>query len=492
MSLKDLRGWIELLQKENEVKEITCEVDWNLEIAEIETRLREKREGGPALLFSNIKDYHDTLGRKFFIGSLGSYSKIAMSLGLPKDTPPLEIMKSQREKSKNLIKPIQVSTGPIKQNIVKGDDIDIFQFPVLKSHDRDGGRYISTFNGVVTKDPETGWTNVGLYRGMVHEDGKSIGVLLAMATHWGMMAAKYAKMKKPMEVAFVFGGDPLLPYAACSPYMPHVCEYDIIGGLRGEPMELVKCETIDLHVPAHAEIVIEGTVSLDPKDFRIEGPFGEYTGFYGGRKSPKPSFDATCITFRDDPILQGSVEGPPYDEGALIHSITASSFALDYLEQNCIIPGVLDAWVPPVTHGNDVFVKIKKQYQGQAKQIAAALWGATLWWFKNVFVVDEDVDIHDYDQLLWAFSWRVWDYDEDLSVFRGCHGGVLDPSTPPELKDPAKMGGSGRWNRLCIDATKDWRLEPVEEWGGERFPPLNRYLPTPEKVQKRWKEYGID
>ncbi|MBW1766472.1 MAG: UbiD family decarboxylase [Deltaproteobacteria bacterium] len=453
MGLKDLRGWIDLLGKEDEVREVTCEVDWNLEIAEIETKLREK-EGGPALLFSNIKDYHDTLGRKFFIGSLGSYSKIALALGLPKDTSPIELIKIQREKTANPIKPSLVSSGPVKQNIVKGDDINLFDFPVLKSHEMDGGRYISTFNGVVTKDPGTEWTNVGLYRGMAHEDGKSIGVLLAMATHWGMMAAKYAQMGKQMEVAFVFGGDPLLPYVACSPYLPYICEYDILGGLRGEAVELVKCETVDLHVPAHAEIVIEGTVSLDPKDFKSEGPFGEYTGFYGGLKAPKPSFDISCITFRDDPILQGSVEGPAFDEGALVHSITGSSFALDYLNKNCIIPGVLDAWCPPVTHGNDIFVKIRKQYQGQAKQIAAALWGATMWWFKNVFVFDDDIDIHDYNQLLWAFSWRVWDYDEDLAVLRGCPGSVLDPSTPPEFKDPVKMGGAGRWNRLCIDATK--------------------------------------
>ncbi|MBW1850283.1 MAG: UbiD family decarboxylase, partial [Deltaproteobacteria bacterium] len=181
MGLKDLRGWIDLLGKEDEVREVTCEVDWNLEIAEIETKLREK-EGGPALLFSNIKDYHDTLGRKFFIGSLGSYSKIALALGLPKDTPPIELIKIQRKKTANPIKPSLVSSGPVKQNIVKGEDINLFEFPVLKSHEMDGGRYISTFNGVVTKDPDTEWTNVGLYRGMAHEDGKSIGVLLDMAT----------------------------------------------------------------------------------------------------------------------------------------------------------------------------------------------------------------------------------------------------------------------------------------------------------------------
>ena len=143
MGLKDLREWIALLHKENEIKEVTCEVDWNLEIAEIDRSLREKKEGGPALLFSNIKDYHDTLGRKFFIGSLGSYSKIALALGLPKDTPPSEIMKIQREMTKNPVKPIHVSTGPVKQNIIKGDDINLFQFPVLQSHERDGGGDIS-------------------------------------------------------------------------------------------------------------------------------------------------------------------------------------------------------------------------------------------------------------------------------------------------------------------------------------------------------------
>ncbi len=489
MAFLDLREWIATLKKEGELKEIGCGVDWDLEIAYIEQKVLE--ENGPALLFTNIKDHQETRGRKFFIGSLGTYGRIALALNLPRDISPALLMHRQRERSRHPIKPLEVKDGPVKENILDSKEIDLFQFPIPKYHQKDGGRYISTFNGVVTKDPETGWINVGLYRGMVHEDRKSIGVLLAMATHWGMMAAKYAGMKRPMEVAFVIGGDPLLPYVACSPYLPEVCEYEILGALRGEPIELVKCETVDLLVPARAEIVIEGTISLDPKDWKVEGPFGEYTGFYGGRRSLKPSVEVSCITHRDDPILQGSLEGPPYDEGALIQSLTASSFALDCL-RHCIIPGVLDAWVPPVTHGNDVIVKIKKSYQGQAKQIASALWGSGLWWFKNVMVVDEDIDIHDWDQLLWAFSWRVWDYDEDLAVLRGCQGSPLDPSIPPHLKDPVRMGGAGRWNRLCIDATKDWRLETVEEWEGERFPPPNRYLPIPERIKERWKEYGLE
>jgi len=323
---------------------------------------------------------------------------------------------------------------------------------------------------------------------MVHPDGRSIGTILLMGSHWGHIAAKYREMRKPMDVAIVIGFEPSLPFVACSPYDVGVCEFDIMGGLRGEAVPLVKCETVDLMVPAFAEIVIEGKISLDPKDWKMEGPFGEYTGYYGGLRAKRPSIEVTCVTYRNDPILQGSLEGPAMDEGAIVESLTTSSFALDHLAKS--VPGVLDAWCPPVNHGNDIFVKIKKAYQGHAKQVAACLWGTSIagWCFKNVWVFDEDIDIHDYDQILWAFGYRVWDYDEDLSVFRGNPGSPIDPAIPIHLRE---IGGHGRWNRLCIDCTKDWRLEPREEWGGERFPPLNRYLPTPDYILRRWKEYGF-
>ena len=489
MAYRDLREFVAAMEQHGEVQRISAEVDWDLEIADVERRVLDLQ--GPALLFSNIRGYRQALCRRFFIGSLGSWRRIALALGLPKDTPPRELMRVQRERAHRPIKPVEVGTGPVKQNVLRAEEVNLLeQLPIPKYHERDGGRYLSTFNGVITRDPETGWVNVGLYRGMAHEDGRSIGVLLVMDSHWGRHAAKYAREGKAMPVAYAFGSDPLLPYVACSMYEPGVCEYEVLGGLRGFPLELVRCETVDLMVPADAEIVIEGYLSLDPKDFRMEGPFGEYTGFYGGVRSPKPVVHVTCMTFRDDPILTGSVEGHPYDDGALIEALTHSSFVLDRLQAQ--LQGVVDAWVPPVTHGNDVFVSIHKMYQGHAKQVAAALWGMCTWFFKNVIVVDDDVDVHDYDQLLWAISWRVWDPDEDVVFLRGAQGSVLDPSVPPELKDPVRMGGAGRWHRMLIDATRDWRLQPREEWGGDRFPPLNRYLPTPERVLRRWREYGFE
>ncbi len=489
MAFKDLREWLSFLKKENELHEINVEVDWDLEMADIERKVLE--EGGPALLFNNIKDYKNTRGRRFHYGSLGTYGRVALMLGLPKDTSIPELMEVIRKRSNNPIKPVEVSTGSVKENVVKGKDINLFEFPIPKSHERDGGRYICTWHGTVVKDPDSGWINVGLYRGMAHEDGRSIGVILIMASHWGSIAAKYKAMGKPMEVAIAIGTEPTLPFVACSPYDREVCEYDIMGGLREEPVQLVRCETVDLLVPADAEIVIEGKLSMDEKDWKMEGPFGEYTGYYGGIRTLRPSIEVTCITHRDDPILQGSVEGPPLDEGSIVESLTISIYALEHLQRE--VPNVIDVWCPPVNHGNDVFVKIKKLYQGHAKQVAASLWGSSIssWCFKHVWVFDDDIDIRDLEQVLWAFGYRVWDYDEDLSVFRGCHGSPIDPSIPPHLKEHARMGGVGRWNRICIDATKDFRLEPREEWGGERFPPKNRYLPTPERVLKRWKEYGF-
>lgn len=490
MAFQDgLRGWMKVLESEGELKEITAEVDWNLEMAGIMWRTCE--EHGPALLFTNIKDHRHTLCTKFISGALHTYRHVALMMGLPKETPPKELILEYRRRTEKLAPPEIVEYGPVKENIIRRQDVDLWQFPVPFWHALDGGRYLNTYCGTVTQDPDNGWINVGMYRGMVHDDGKSIGVLLSMGSHWGQMCQKYHERGQAMPVAVVYGWEPVMPLAAAALFPRNVSEYDVMGAVRQKPVELVKCETNDLLVPATAEIVIEGTVSLDPSTFRMEGPFGEYPCYYGGTPAPKPVLQVDCITHRTDPILQGSLEGAPYDDGAVAQSITKSAYMWNNLDRN--IPGILDVWCSPITHGTDCYVSIKKTYQGQAKQVAACIWGSTgaIYSAKIVMVVDDDIDIRNLEDIQWALNYRVWDPDEDFSFFRGCPGSMLDPSVPPELKDATKFGAVGRWHRLCIDATKDWRLTRIEHWG-DRFPP--RTLPTrqiTELVNRRWKEYGL-
>src|SRR5262245_12731124 len=305
----DMRGWIEALRREGEIHDIDVEVDWDCEIGTV-TRKAFGNGDGPALMFNNIKDYNEAGARctKLFTGGLSNYSRVAMMFGLPKDAPITDLVKSARKAYANRMAPVSVKTGPVKENILTGKDINLFEFPVPKWHRLDGGRYICTMQGTVTKDPVTGRQNVGIYRGMIGKKN-TLPVLLWRPQHWGQDMAKYKERGMDMPVAFIFGWEPCLPFAASSPVPPDVSEYDVMGAIRGAPVELVDCETVPLQVPATAEIVIEGWISGDPATFEMEGPFGEYTGYFGGDQSPKHTVRVTAITHRNDPIFRGTLEG---------------------------------------------------------------------------------------------------------------------------------------------------------------------------------------
>jgi 4-hydroxy-3-polyprenylbenzoate decarboxylase len=471
MGFASLREWIAKLDEEGELKKINVEVDWDEEIGGITRRVFNLKEKGPALLFQNIKDYHDKPCSQLFTGSLTTYRRIALMLGLPLETPPQRIIEHVRTNIKTPISPILRKDAPCKENIVKNDEVNILDFPAPKWHVLDGGRYISTFCGVVTKHPRTGWTNVGIYRGMV-VDSKTTAWWLLAGKHWGQH------------------WDPALTFAACAPHPVNVSEYEIIGALRKEPVELVKCETIDLEVPATAEIILEGFMLLGKESYALEGPFGEFTGYYGGAADRRPVTKIHCVTHREQPIYQGTLEGPPPTEDATCSSINLSVVAWQALDRMGI-PGVTDVFCPPsVGFGTNVRVQINKRYQGHAKQVASCLWSATQTNFKNVVVLDDDIDIADSDAVEWAITYRV-DPKEDLIVFPGAQGSPLDPSSDPRWRDPTIFGG-GRWNRLLVDATRTWRWGPKEEWRGERFPKKVEVSPEiQKKVAMRWKEYGF-
>lgn len=491
MAYKDLREWLDKLKAEGELKTITSEVNWDRELGTIVRMVLNR--GGPALLFENIKDYRDGPCTKLFTGGLSRLPLLAMSLGLPRETESSELVRFIMEKNKERVAPVIVESGPVKENIIPADRVNLYDFPVPKWHHLDGGRYINTFAGIITRDPETGTINVGLYRGMIGQKD-TIPSLLIMSQHWGHHLSKYAAMGKRMPVAVVCGTEPIFPFIACSPLPVGVDEYEVMGAFMGRPAELVRCETSDLVVPATAEIVMEGYVSADPETFEMEGPFAEYTGYLGGEPGRRHVIKVECITHRHDPIFRGTITGSlpgSYCENSTISSIQRSAIAWNILESSGI-PGVLDVYIHPVTTGTTACVKIRKSYQGQAQHIAAALWGsgAAQFRYKNVFVVDDDIDITDYEGLDWAFAYRV-DPNKDLVVFPGSFGSPLDPSVHPSERDVGKLG-TGLWNRLLIDATKDWTYPRRPEWGNDVYPPTVRPAPEDEKkVAGRWEELGL-
>ncbi len=494
MACQDLRGWIIQLEQAGELKKIQAEVDWNLELGGITRRVF--NEQGPALLFENIKGYRQGGCRKLFVGGLATPKRLSLSLGLPEDATIKQQIELVQQRFKEKIKSIAVSTGPVKENIIRGKNINLEDFPVPKWHHKDGGRYINTTAGVVTQDPDSQWLNIGIYRGMIAGRDK-IGTGIAAAQHGGSMFVKYRERGESMPVALIYGGDPSMFFTACAGVPSQVSEYEIMGAIRNKPVELVKCETSDLMVPADAEIVIEGTISPDPKDFVLEGPFGEYTGYYGGSRSMKPAIKVECITHRNDPIFQGTLEGfgPRHpNEDSVCTQVSCSANVKNILASSGI-SGVRDVYMLPASCANNAVIQIHKTYQGQAKQIGLAVWGSSLpyWQCKNIIVVDEDIDIYDFAAIEWAIAYRVNPAMDDLIVVPGLPGSPLDPSTPlAQRLDVARLG-AGRWNRILIDATKNWLLPPEEEWGGDIYPPL-AFIMEPEVealVQSRWKEYGI-
>ena len=263
----DLRGWIAALKAAGELQEINAEVDWNIELGTI-MRLAQGAGTGPALLFNNIKDYHmaDSRCRRIFGNGLSSYRRVAMMLGLSPDTHPRDLVKIGRNVLNGSIPPRIVKSGPVKENVIIGKDIDLYDFPVPHWNRIDGGRYILTYGGVVTKDPTTDVMNVGIYRGMVASRDR-IPILMWRAQHIGHHVTTWQNGgSAEMPIAVAIGWEPTLGFVGGTPVTKGVCEYDVMGAIRGEPVDLVKCETVDLYVPAAAEIVIEGYLGTRSRD----------------------------------------------------------------------------------------------------------------------------------------------------------------------------------------------------------------------------------
>src|SRR5579864_3328413 len=492
----DMRGWMKALEAAGEMRSVDAEVNWDVELGTV-TRLAQGSGTGPALLFNAIKDYgKNARCHQVFTSGLASARRVAMMMGLPPDTHARELVKIGRTLLTESIAPKIVKTGPVKENIVKGKDVDLFEFPVPQWNRIDGGRYILTYGGVVTKDPYTGVMNVGVYRGMV--GGKNlIPILMWRAQHIGHHVTAWQEAgHNEVPIAAAIGWEPSLGFAGGAPVPKGVCEYDVMGSIRGAPVELVKCETVDLYVPATAEIVIEGYLELDPAKFVMEGPFAEFTGYLAGDKSPKPTIRVTAITHRNGAILRGTIEGSlpgSFSENAICSSIMRSATAWNVLDR-AGVPGITGVWCPPVQAGINVIVQMQQSYRGQAKQAANAIWGSSAAHvrYKHITVVDDDIDIHDYAAVDWAIAYRVNAGEDDVVIMPSTFGAGLDPSTRRRDRNPA-LFGTGKWNRVLIDATMNLDYDPDPDLGGARFPPT--VWPAQDDVaavDKRWSELGLD
>jgi 4-hydroxy-3-polyprenylbenzoate decarboxylase len=464
----DLRSFVAALEERGLLRRVRAEVDWDLEVGAIQRKVFDR--GGPALLFERVRGHDTSLAS----GVLGTPERYALGIGCPPDLR--SIIAQVRDATKHPIAPVIVDHSACQQNIQTGSAIDIREFPTPRWHALDGGRYLGTLGVVVTKDPETGARNVGIYREQIlGADRLALNATQQLGTLW----QKWQRAGRPMPVATAVGVDPCTLAASCIQAPLGDDEYAISGALRGQPLELVRCISQDLDVPAGAEIILEGEIAPDG-DLVDEGPFGEFTGYYGLRKK-SPVVQLTAVTHRDRPILQGTLEGAPPNESTTLRSIGSTAGAWAKLERMGF-PGVKDFYITDMGCANFMTVVSMERsyYFGHAKQLIEAIW-ANIHIAKWVIVVNDDIDVFDRGQVEWALSTRVLPSRDIWITPQNQPGTNLDPAIAPEDRLYPNIRGA----RVGIDATEDFK--------GYQFPPQTR--PSAEEsacVEARWAEYGID
>jgi len=521
----DLREWIKKLDKAGELKRVREEVDPILEMAEIADRVAKMgrgtaKAGGSALLFENVKGYP---GATVLMNQFGSERRMKLALDvdsldeiakriedLMQTKSPtglldkLKMLPKLAEVGAFFPKTIAAKDAPCKQVILRGADVDVLKFPVLQCWPGDGGRFI-TLPCVVTRDAKTGKRNVGMYRMQVY-DGQTTGmhwqrqkvaaehlrdqlragaasgaerVEMMAETAGGTVAAvapgvTLTKLKgQRMDVAVVIGTDPATTFSAIVPGPPEVEEYMIAGFLRQRPVELVQCETVDLQVPAHAEIVLEGYVELG--ELRTEGPFGDHTGFYT-MKDEYPVFHITCITHRKESVYAATIVGKPPMEDAWMGKAVERIF-LPLMRLT--LPEIVDVNLPPegVFH-NLMIVSIRKSYAGHARKVMNGIWSmGQAMSTKIVIVVDEDCDVQDLAEVVLRTTNNI-DPERDIQFTLGPVDSLDHASRLPNFG--SKMG---------IDATRKWKAEGFTRLWPEM---LEMDASVKAKVDAKWKKLGIE
>ena len=534
MAYDDLRDWIAGLERAGELKKVRTEVDAVLEIAEITdrvskgsyaapTRVPQGKTGGPALLFQNVKGHP---GAQVLINQFGSANRMKLALEVDSlDEVADRIRHFMDVKSPQGILdkvkmlpmlaemgkffPKKVSTGPCKE-VIRSEDFSLLDFPVLQCWPQDAGRFI-TLPCVITRDPKSGKRNVGMYRmqvfderttgmhwqrqkvgaehyrealrrgavtGSSHEAARSSAAVDIMArTSGGATMAEGAQPAGRMDVAVAIGTDPAITFSAIVPAPPDVEEYLIAGFLRQKPVELVKCETVDLEIPAASEIVLEGYVNLD--ELRTEGPFGDHTGFYS-LEDLYPVFHITCITHRKNPIYATTIVGKPPMEDAWMGKAVERIF-LPLMKLT--IPELVDVNLPVegVFH-NLMIASIRKSYPGQARKVMNAIWSLGQAMFtKCIIVVDEDVDVQNLADVTLKVLNHI-DPERDIQFTLG----------PVDSLDHAsRLANYG--SKMGIDATRKWHSEGfTRPWPDE----IRMDSTTKAAVDAKWKslakELGLE
>ena len=494
MAYNSLRDFMQHLENEGALVRVQTPVSPELEMTEIQTRLL--AEGGPAVLFENVIG---TGGKSYNIPMLvnlfGTTERVAMGMGQPSTDSLREIGETLaflrqpeppggwREAFEMLpllrkvmaMKPKSLSSGACQEVVWTGDDVDLARLPIQTCWPGEPAPLI-TWPLVVTRGPGTAREddyNLGIYRMQV--TGRN-STLMRWLRHRGgaQQHRRWAEKKRePLPAAVVIGADPGVILAAVTPVPDTLSEYQFAGLLRGRKVELVKCKTIPLAVPAEAEIVIEGHVSLD--NYGAEGPYGDHTGYYNSVEN-FPRFTATAITMRRDPIYLSTFTGRPPDEPSMLGQALNEVF-IPLLAQQ--FPEIVDFWLPPEACSYRIaVVSIKKAYPGHAKRIMMGVWSylRQFMYTKWVIVVDEDINARDWKDVMWAVSTRM-DPARDITLVENTPIDYLDFASPE----------AGLGSKIGLDATNKLPPETKRDWG-EQIRMSDDIIET---VSRKWSEYGL-
>jgi 4-hydroxy-3-polyprenylbenzoate decarboxylase len=481
VTIEDTHDFIRELEKNGELKRVKTEVDSELEAAEI--MRRQMYSNGPAILFENIKGYEMPI----LANAFGSMKRLEIGLEMTDfteigqrivDMTKMDIPSGILNKIKKLPElskmtesfPKLESSGPVTE--VTSNSASFDDLPILKSWPEDAGKFI-TLGLVATNHPETRVRNLGVYRMQIVDSTHAL-------MHWqkhkrGAHHSDISKNKgEKIPTAIIIGGDPATVFSSIAPVPEGLDKYLFAGITRKKGIKMVKCKTIDLEVPANAEIVLEGYV--DPSDIRDEGPFGDHTGYYTPVE-PYPTFTLTGVMRRKDPIYVTTVVGKPILEDAYIGKVIERSF-LPLIRM--FHPEVVDFSMPAAGWFQGfAIISIKKRYPGQAKKVMMGLWGmGQLSLTKMFVVVDDDINVHDMNDVLWAITTRA-DAARDTTIINNTPTDTLDPASPL-VNLGSKMG---------IDATQKTREEGYER-------EIQKQVEVDEKtknlVDSKWSSYGLE
>jgi UbiD family decarboxylase len=420
---KDLREYIDAADRLGELRRVDG-ADWDLEIGAI-TEVAARATKPKVVLFDNIKGYPK--GFRVIVNAVCSAATTGLAFGLDPTLSGMDMIRAWKKKlgSYHSLKPLNISHGPVTENVESGDKIDMLKFPTPRWHEHDGGRYIGTGCLVIMEDPDEKWTNVGTYRVCIH-DRDTLGIWISPGKHGRLIREKYWSNGKGCPVVISFGQDPVLTKVG-SWYEPWgVSELEIAGWLRDQPVQVVRGKETGLPIPITSELAIEGFILPPQVESKQEGPFGEWTGYYASGTRNEPVVKVKTVMYRNDPIIFGS---PPGISGK---SVPLSAANVWLVLEKAGVTDVQGVW--EYTTRYITAISIKQRYGGHAKRAAMAMLGSTYGYHRRfIVIVDDDIDPSDIDQVLWALATRC-DPATAINVITEAWSTPLDPRITPDAR----------------------------------------------------------